>query len=95
MGRDGIDAPVFERTADPRRRRSRVHLIERVQGAVTAMITRLSWRYGNDLQYEHAARLKWRTLSLPTRVARWSPRRILRQTLGYDAPELEPSPTIR
>ena len=54
----------------------------------TTMITRLSWRYGNIMQYEHPVLVKWRTLTLPTALSRWNSRRDLRRTLSFDAPEL-------
>ena len=54
----------------------------------TTMITRLSWHYGNIMQYEHPVLVKWRTLTLQTALGRWNSRRILRRSLSFDAPEL-------
>ena len=54
----------------------------------TTMTTRLSWRYGKVLQYEHPALVRWRTLSLPTKLSQWYSHRILRWFLKYDVPEL-------
>ena len=54
----------------------------------TTMITRMSWRYGNIMQYEHPVLVKWRTLTLPTALTRWNTRRELRRALSFDAPEL-------
>ena len=54
----------------------------------TAMITRLSWRYGNVLQWEHPALVGWRTLFAATPLGPWNLRRILRRTLSHEAPEL-------
>ena len=61
----------------------------------TTMITRLSWRYGNIMQYEHPVLVKWRTLTLPTALSRWNARRDLRRTLTFDAPELNGPTAMR
>ena len=54
----------------------------------TAMITRLSWRYGNILQWEHPAMVTWRTIFAASPLGPWNLRRILGQTMRYDPPEL-------
>ena len=60
----------------------------------TTMITKLSWRYGNIMQYEHPALVKWRTLTLATPFHRWMAQRILRRSLSFDAPELSGAPSM-
>ena len=54
----------------------------------TTMITNLSWRYGNFLQYDRRALVIGRKLLLATPLSRWNLRRILRRSLIYDLPEL-------
>ena len=60
----------------------------------TAMITNLSWRYGNFLQYERPALVQLRRLMLATPFSRWNLRRILRRTLTCELPELSPRAKI-
>ncbi len=60
----------------------------------TAMITRLSWRYGKSMQFQHPALVRWRTLSLATPLARWNERRVMRRLLDFDAPDLTRSDPI-
>lgn len=57
----------------------------------TTMITNLSWRYGNFLQYERRALVLGRKLLLATPFSRWNLRRILRRSLTYDLPQLSRS----
>lgn len=54
----------------------------------TAMITRLSWRYGNVLQWEHPGLAGWRTLFASTPLGPRNLQRILRRALRVDLPEL-------
>ena len=54
-----------------------------------AMITRLSWRYGNVLQWEHPALVRWRTWFAATPLGPWNLRRILRRAMNHEAPALE------
>ena len=75
--RRGNDPVTALRSYESRRRRR------------TATMSRLSWRDGKILQYEHPALVRWRTRAMSTRVSRWNSDRILRWFLRYDVPELD------
>lgn len=55
----------------------------------TATMTRLSWRTGKILQYEHPALVWWRTVSMSMRASQWNADRILRWFLRHNVPTLD------
>lgn len=61
----------------------------------TRMITNLSWRYGKSLQYEHPSLVKWRTRLLRLPFAEWSSRRVLRNCMRFDPPNLSDTASFR
>ncbi|MCY3857674.1 MAG: FAD-dependent monooxygenase [Gammaproteobacteria bacterium] len=55
----------------------------------TAKMTRLSWRTGKILQYEHPALVWWRTVSMSMRASQWNANRILRWFVRHNVPTLD------
>ncbi|MCY4012576.1 MAG: FAD-dependent monooxygenase [Gammaproteobacteria bacterium] len=60
----------------------------------TARMTRLSWRAGKILQYEHPALVWWRTVSMSMRASQWNADRILRWFLRHNVPTLDHATSV-